>query len=105
MVGVTAEKAAQTYDRLAALGGEVLVEELVDGGVEVLVGVAPSPLGPVLTVGPGGVLTELLDDVALRVLPVGPDEVDAMLDETRLGRLLAGVRGRPPADRSSLPDA
>jgi acyl-CoA synthetase (NDP forming) len=104
-LGITAETAAATYDRLAALGGEVLVEELVPGGVEVLVGVATSPLGPVLTVGPGGVLTELLDDVALRLLPTRRDEVEAMVDETRLGRLLDGVRGRAQADRPALVDA
>ena len=104
VLGVTAGEAATTYERLAALGGEVLVEEMVEGGVEVLVGVAPSPLGPALTVGPGGVLTEVLDDVALRVLPVSADDVEAMLDETRLGRLLAGVRGSGPADRAALVD-
>ncbi len=66
------------------------------GGVEALVGLAPSPLGMVLTVGVGGVLTEVLHDVALRVLPVGRDDVEAMVDETRLGALLAGVRGAAP---------
>jgi hypothetical protein len=80
----------------------VLVEEMVGGGVEALVGVAASPLGPVLTVGPGGVLTELLDDVALRLLPVDRAQVHEVLDETRLGRLLAGVRGDPGADRQAL---
>lgn len=104
-VDIAPDRAATVYRRLAALGGEVLVEELVPGGVEVLAGVATTPLGLVLTVGPGGVLTELLDDVALRLLPVDRDEVSAMLDETRLGRLLTGVRGAPPADRAALVEA
>ncbi len=52
-----------------------------------------------------GVLTEVLHDVALRVLPVGRDDVEAMVDETRLGALLAGVRGRSPADREALVEA
>ena len=103
-LGVGAAQAPEVFDRLAALGGEVLVEEMVDGGVEALVGVAGSPLGPVLTLGPGGVLTELLDDVALRLLPVDRDEIEAMVDETRLAALLAGVRGAPPADRAALVD-
>lgn len=105
LLGVTPEQAPAAWERLAALGGQVLVEEEVDGGVEVLVGVAPSPLGPVLTLGPGGVLTEVLDDVALRLLPVDAHQVEAMVDETRLGRLLAGVRGAPPADRAALVEA
>lgn len=102
VLDVTAEQAADTFDRLSALGGEVLVEEQVPAGVEALVGVTGSPLGPVLTVGPGGVLTELLDDVALRLLPVIRAEVEQMLDDTRLGRLLGGVRGAPAADRAAL---
>jgi acyl-CoA synthetase (NDP forming) len=102
IVGVTAEDAGAAWDKVAALGGEVLVEELVPGGVEALVGVSPSPLGPVLAVGVGGVLTEVLHDVALRVLPVDRDDVEAMVDETRLGALLSGVRGAAPADREAL---
>ncbi|MDV3223282.1 acetate--CoA ligase family protein [Intrasporangium sp.] len=104
VVGVTAETAGAAFDRVVALGGRVWVEEQVEGGVEALVGFAPSPLGTVLTVGVGGVLTEVVADVALRVLPVARDEVGAMLDESRLGGLLAGVRGAPPSDRRALVD-
>ncbi len=106
-LGVTAQSAATTYERLARLGGAVLVEEMITGGVEALVGITPSPLGPVLTVGLGGTLTEIIDDVALRLLPESLDdawldEVGAMIDETRLGRLLAGARGAGPYDRIAL---
>lgn len=104
VVGVGVDDAAATYDRLTALAETVLVEELVPGGVEVLVGVTTSPLGLVLTLGPGGVLTELLDDVALRLLPVGRTEIEQMIDETRLATLLTGVRGAQAADRAALVD-
>jgi acyl-CoA synthetase (NDP forming) len=102
LVGVTTDDAADAFGRLDALGGDVLVEEQVAGGVEVLVGVAPSPLGRVLTLGVGGVLTELVDDVALRVLPVEERDVEEMIDETRLAGLLSGLRGAAPADRPAL---
>jgi hypothetical protein len=70
---------------------------------EVLVGVRRDPsFGPILTVGVGGTMTELLADVALRVLPVTETDVRTMFDETRLGRLLAGWRGGPAADREAL---
>lgn len=70
---------------------------------EVLVGVRrDASFGPVLTVGVGGTMTELLADVALRVLPVSEDDVREMLQETRLARLLAGWRGGPVADRDAL---
>jgi acyl-CoA synthetase (NDP forming) len=104
IVGVTRDGAADAYGRVAALGGMVWVEEQVEGGVEALVGFAPSPLGTVLTVGVGGVLTEIVADVALRVLPISRHEIDDMLDESRLGRLLAGFRGEPAADREALAD-
>ena len=102
VIDVTPETAAGTFDRLVLLGGQVLAEEMISGGVEALVGVANSPLGPVVAVGPGGVLTELLDDVALRLLPVDRLEIEDMIDETRLAALLAGVRGAGPADRAAL---
>jgi acyl-CoA synthetase (NDP forming) len=77
---------------------------MVPSGVEALVGVTTSPLGTVLTVGVGGVLTEVVGDVSMRILPVTPADVEAMIDETRLGRLLAGVRGAAPADRAAFVD-
>lgn len=104
IVGVDPEGAERSYEAVARLGGQVLVEEMVPGGVEALVGLAPSALGPVLTVGVGGVLTEVMADVALRLPPVTRDDVHAMIDETRLGHLLSGVRGAPPADREALVD-
>jgi len=104
VLDVTSETAAAAYHRLAALGGAVLVEEMVSGGVELLVGVAPSPLGPALTVGAGGVLTEVLDDVAVRLLPVTAEDAREMLAELRAAAQLRGVRGRPPADVDALVD-
>lgn len=102
IVDVDALGAAEAYDRCAALGGAVLVEQFIPGGVEVLVGTTPSPMGRVLTVGVGGVLTELVADVAVTLLPASEQQIDALLDRTRVGRLLAGVRGAPPADRAAL---
>jgi acyl-CoA synthetase (NDP forming) len=67
----------------------VLVEEQISDGVEVLVGIAPTPLGPALTVGCGGVLTELLDDAAVRLLPVSDEDIRDALSQTRVATLLA----------------
>jgi hypothetical protein len=53
-------------------------------------------------VGLGGVLTEVLDDVAIRLAPVPRDEALAMLDELRGARVLHGVRGRAPVDRVAV---
>lgn len=102
IVDVAPDGAAAAFDRCAALGGEVLVEQFIPGGVEVLVGITPSPVGRVVTVGVGGILTELVADVAVALAPVSEADVESLLDQTRVGRLLAGVRGAPPADRAAL---
>lgn len=101
-LGVTAEDAAGTYDRLRALGGSVLVEEMVTGGAEMLVGVAPTPLGQVLTLASGGVLTEVLDDAVFRLLPVTEEDAREMVADVRGAAVLTGVRGRPALDAEAL---
>jgi hypothetical protein len=53
-------------------------------------------------VGAGGILVELARDAALRLLPVSAQDVVAMVDDLKLTKLLAGFRGRPPADRKAL---
>src|SRR5262245_28670523 len=79
-----------------------LVQEMVSG-IEAIVGARNDALyGPILLVGAGGVLVELARDVALRLLPVSTQDVTAMIDGLRLNTLLAGFRGRPPADRKAL---
>jgi len=85
----------------AAIDG-LLVQEMVEG-VEVIVGARTDPLyGPMLVVGAGGILVELVKDVAFRLLPVTPDDVRAMLAELKVARLLAGFRGRPAGDVQAL---
>jgi acyl-CoA synthetase (NDP forming) len=101
-LGVRSGTIDEVFLRLKALGGDVLVERFVPGGVEVLVGITPSSLGRVLTVGVGGVLTEVIADAAVRVLPVGAADVRSMIAETKLAQLLAGVRGAPAADSEAL---
>ncbi|HEX6935147.1 MAG TPA: acetate--CoA ligase family protein [Actinomycetes bacterium] len=102
VLGVTTDGAPETYDALAALGGGVLVEEMVDGGAEVLVGVAPTPLGQVLTLASGGVLTEVLDDAVFRLLPVTEEDAREMVADLRGAAVLREVRGRPALDADAL---
>ncbi|WKX72085.1 acetate--CoA ligase family protein [Streptomyces sp. XD-27] len=81
----------------------VLVCQMVERGVEMVVGVSHDSLfGPTVTVGLGGVLVEVLNDVAVRVPPFGEDQARAMLGELRGHALLGGVRGAPPADVDAL---
>ncbi|MER6628229.1 acetate--CoA ligase family protein [Streptomyces sp. NPDC000987] len=81
----------------------VLVCQMVERGVEMVVGVTHDELfGPTVTVGLGGVLVEVLRDAAVRVPPFGEEQAREMLDELRGRALLDGVRGRPPADLDAL---
>jgi acyl-CoA synthetase (NDP forming) len=105
-LGVSAADAEAVAAHLLAIPGAaaVLVEEEVTGGVEVLVGVAPTPLGPALTIGAGGTLTELLDDAAVRLLPVSDVDIRAAIDETRVATVLRGHRGGRPSNVDALVD-
>ncbi len=95
--------------RLLALPGAeaVLVEEQVgDGVAEIILGITRDPVfGLVLLVGAGGVLTELLADKALFLLPVSAAELRARLPKLKVWRLLEGYRGQPPGDREALVQA
>ncbi|MFF4711311.1 acetate--CoA ligase family protein [Streptomyces eurythermus] len=81
----------------------VLVCQMVERGVEMMVGVTHDELfGPTVTAGLGGILVEVLRDTAVRVPPFGEEQARAMLGELRGRALLDGVRGRPPADVDAL---
>jgi acetate---CoA ligase (ADP-forming) len=103
----TADAVAEAYDALiekaSGMAGVriegVTVEPMLTGGVEILVGVTRDPVfGWMLTVGLGGVWTELMGDVRHRLLPVDAAGAEVMLRELKGFRLLDGYRGAPRAD-------
>ena len=73
----------------------VLAQKMLPKGFEVLVGVSTDPqFGPVIMVGLGGVLVELLHAVSLRVLPITRADAEDMIDETPLAKACQGLRGQ-----------
>ncbi|WP_009522944.1 acetate--CoA ligase family protein [Imbroritus primus] len=81
----------------------VLVQPLASGHVELVVGVKRDPsFGMIVMVGSGGVLVEVMRDVAFRRAPFAEDEAARMLGELRMGALLDGVRGKPAVDRAQI---
>ncbi|MGB3882345.1 MAG: acetate--CoA ligase family protein [Candidatus Methanoculleus thermohydrogenotrophicum] len=81
----------------------IIVEKQMPEGLEVLVGGKVDPsFGKVITFGLGGKLVELLEDVAIRVLPVTEDDIRAMIREIKGYRLIRGYRGEPPKDEEAL---
>ena len=83
----------------------VLVQEMLAGGVEAIVGVTRDPVfGPCVMFGLGGVFVEVMQDVSFRVAPVSAQDAEEMIREVKGSRVLDGVRGKPAADRQALID-
>ena len=84
----------------------VLISPMAPPGVDLILGARDDPsFGPVVMVGLGGIMVEILEDVSFRAAPVSRDEAAEMIAGLRGAALLAGVRGRPPADTGALVDA
>ncbi|MFN8514321.1 MAG: acetate--CoA ligase family protein [Chloroflexia bacterium] len=97
---------AQRYKADAAIGG-VLVQEMVRGGRELIVGMTQDPhFGPAVAVGLGGVFVETLKDVALGVPPLNRRDVNGMIGRLRGRAILdgSGSRGAGPADVDAVVD-
>lgn len=84
----------------------VLVQPMIPPGVEIMVGARVDPLfGPMVVVGMGGILVELLKDTVVSLAPVSPAAAHDLLRRLRGYRLLQGFRGSAPADVDALADA
>ncbi|MCL6642806.1 MAG: acetate--CoA ligase family protein [Candidatus Bipolaricaulota bacterium] len=81
----------------------LIVQRMIPEGLELIVGgKRDRTFGPVVMIGLGGIFTEILDDVAFRVAPLTPEDIEEMLTELRGQALFEGVRGRGPIDRAAL---
>lgn len=84
----------------------VYVQRMIRGETELIVGVVRDPqFGPLVMAGIGGTEVELKRDVTFELAPLTREQAEDMLDQTGAGRLLAGFRGSPPADRAAVVDA
>lgn len=90
--------------RLAAMEG-VLVQPMLRGGVELMIGMTQDRLfGPLLAFGLGGIHVEILKDVCFRITPLTEHDATEMIRSIRGYRLLTGYRGHPPADVGAVED-
>ena len=108
----TAEDVGQAFDAIlqsarkadpsATIDG-VSVQRMAEPGIEVIVGMTTDPqFGPVLMFGLGGVLVEVLKDVAFRVVPITKRDAREMIHDIQGFPILEGHRGRAPADLEAL---
>ncbi|MBK5567099.1 acetate--CoA ligase family protein [Ensifer sp. SSB1] len=92
---------------MAGVASGYLVEKMVGKPVaELIIGAMRDPVaGPVLTIGAGGVLVELLDDSAILTLPTTPEAIREAIGGLKIRKLLDGYRGAPAADFAALTEA
>jgi len=80
-----------------------MIQRMVPGGVEVLVGALYDPtFGPLVVCGSGGVFVDLLADTVFRIHPLTDLDAAEMVGEFKGSALLRGYRGQPPADEAAL---
>ncbi|MEK6821888.1 MAG: 3-hydroxypropionate--CoA ligase [Thermoproteota archaeon] len=95
------------YGRLSKKKGVnvkgILLEKMVPKGVELIVGIQNDPqFGPVIMVGLGGIMTEVMKDVAFRMLPISTSDAKSMLSELKGSALLKGFRGSESIDTNMV---
>ncbi|MGP7996497.1 MAG: GNAT family N-acetyltransferase [Streptosporangiaceae bacterium] len=93
-------------ERFAGKFSGAVMQPMISGGTEVIIGVVQEPVfGPLVVFGLGGVATDVLDDHAARLAPLTTSDADNMIHSIRAAPLLLGHRGQPPADIVGLRDA
>jgi len=105
----TSEEVADAYTELAEAFGaslrRVLVQPMLAGGVETLIGVVQEPVfGPLVVFGLGGVATDVLGDHAARLAPLTDVDAEETIRGVRAAPLLFGHRGAPAVDAPALAD-
>lgn len=108
----SAEEVAEAFDRIVASAKHhqpdatiegVAVQRMEKPGIEVIIGMTKDPqFGPVMMFGLGGILVEVLKDVAFRIVPLNERDARQMVHEIKGYPLLEGYRGQDPADVKAL---
>jgi acyl-CoA synthetase (NDP forming) len=96
---------AAVREAVERIGTPVIVQPMLSGGAELLAGIVQDPVfGPLVAFGPGGVFAELIGEAAFRIAPLTDVDAEELVTRGKAGRLVAGFRGAPPADRAALED-
>ena len=95
---------ARAYNKNARIEG-VLLYHMVNGGEEVIIGLATDPtFGKVIMFGLGGIWVEIMKDVSFRIVPLSRQDARDMVEEIKGYPLLTGIRGRSVKDINALCD-
>ena len=111
----TADEVREAYDLMIyramryVPGADIwgcLVQEMIVGGKEIIVGMGRDPhFGPLMVFGLGGIYVEAVQDVAFRLAPFDRREAQEMINEIKCINLLRGVRGERPSDLQALAES
>jgi len=106
-LGITSAGAIQKHFEELKLavgkGGKVLIQEQIQGEMELIAGLIRDPqFGMCVMCGLGGILAEVLEDVAFAVAPITHSEALGLIRRLKSQKLLDGFRGAPPVDRDTL---
>ena len=83
----------------------VIVQRMVTGGIETIVGVTHDPsFGPLMMFGSGGIYAEMLKDVTLKLHPLTSADASEMIRSVKMAKMFDGFRGSPPSDTDALED-
>lgn len=116
VVGIRdAEQLGQAYDNMlntvkerfpkAVIEG-VIVQKMLDKGVETIIGGFKDPqFGPVVMFGMGGIYVEVFKDAAFRLAPIDKEEAKRQIEQTKIYKVLKGIRGEKPCDLEALSEA
>jgi acetyl coenzyme A synthetase (ADP forming)-like protein len=105
--GVALDLMSEEAVRAAAqrIGGLLIVQTMVTGGVELLAGLVQDPVfGPLVAFGPGGVFAELIGEASFRIAPLTDIDARELTSSGQAGKLVRGYRGASPADSEALTD-
>ncbi len=95
---------ARDYDPKAQING-VLIQEMVNPGVEIILGITYDPqFGPTIMFGLGGIFAEVLKDVSCRVAPLTRLDIEDMIQEIKGFKILQGFRKKPKSDIEAIID-
>jgi acyl-CoA synthetase (NDP forming) len=104
-VALDLRDAGSVHEAAERIGPPFIVQPLVRGGTELLVGaVQDRVFGPLVAVGPGGTFAELIGDASFRLAPLTDADAADLVSAGKVGRLLGGFRGAPPADVAAVAD-
>ncbi|NIO22553.1 MAG: acetyl-CoA synthetase [Candidatus Aenigmarchaeota archaeon] len=82
----------------------VIVQEHVEGYETIVGGKIDPQFGPIILFGAGGIFTEVLKDVAIRICPIEKEDAEEMVGEVRYSKILKGFRGEPPVKINEITD-